>query len=479
MAETYSVSFKFTMLDGMSAPIVSMDGKMKQLGRDSEIASKKLGMMGKAGSKLKSVFTSNLFAMFSIGAVVAFGNKSIEAFNKAEAANANVRAGLKSTGEAAKLSFEQIQRESEKLMANSIFGDDDIMQNVSAQLLTFGGITGETFKRAQKTVVDVTSKLEGLNATGESLKGMSIMLGKALSDPIGSLGALSKRGILFNDVQKAQIKSLVESNQLEKAQALIMDEIASKYGDAASIIAKTTGGMARMRAEKMDNLMADIGKELVPIKSLLLETFMMALPFVRDVAEMLKNIVLFLKQHKNAIKALLPIMLLMLEAYAVWTGYLKIQALMAFIKGLQMLSAITKTFTVLQWLLNIAMTANPIGLIIVGISALIAVVALLIIYWEDVVIAIKEAFNWLWKFATFGLGGELFDTSKGVNDTAKKGAAAVNTSKSKSEIGITVTGKDGATALIDNVKQSGTNKPKVKTNNGNTTGLELAVGAVG
>ena len=66
--------------------------------------------------------------------------------------------------------------------------------------------------------------------------------------------------------------------------------------------------------------------------------------------------------------------------------------------------AISKTIAVAtllwakaQWLLNIAMSANPIGLIIIGIAALIAVTVVVIKYWDKIVDVFKRAFDWLKK----------------------------------------------------------------------------------
>ncbi len=73
-----------------------------------------------------------------------------------------------------------------------IFGDEAILQNVTAQLLTFGNITKANFNRAQKAVADVTAKLKGVKATSEDLRSTSVMLGKALDDPVRGLGALRR-----------------------------------------------------------------------------------------------------------------------------------------------------------------------------------------------------------------------------------------------------------------------------------------------
>lgn len=71
---------------------------------------------------------------------------------------------------------------------------------------------------------------------------------------------------------------------------------------------------------------------------------------------------------------------------------------------LQSLDLVTKAVTAAQWLWNIAMTANPIGIIIVGIGAAIAAIGLLAKNWGAVTGWMGEAWNNLMKF--FGSAGE-------------------------------------------------------------------------
>jgi hypothetical protein len=58
----------------------------------------------------------------------------------------------------------------------------------------------------------------------------------------------------------------------------------------------------------------------------------------------------------------------------------------------------TKMATVAQWAWNTAMSANPIGLIIVGIGALIGIIVLLVKNWDKVTEAVSRAVNKLKEF---------------------------------------------------------------------------------
>ena len=60
--------------------------------------------------------------------------------------------------------------------------------------------------------------------------------------------------------------------------------------------------------------------------------------------------------------------------------------------------AATTAMTAAQWLLNIALDANPIGLVIIAIAALGAAVYAIIHYWTDITNAIKGAWDWLSKW---------------------------------------------------------------------------------
>ncbi len=68
-------------------------------------------------------------------------------------------------------------------------------------------------------------------------------------------------------------------------------------------------------------------------------------------------------------------------------------------KGLMIAIAIaTKAWAVIQGVLNVVMTANPIGLIIIAVAALVAGIVLLVKNWDIVVSAFKTGVDAIWGF---------------------------------------------------------------------------------
>lgn len=59
----------------------------------------------------------------------------------------------------------------------------------------------------------------------------------------------------------------------------------------------------------------------------------------------------------------------------------------------------TAAWTAMQWLLNVALTANTIGLIVVGIGILIGVIVLLVTHWSTVVQWLQTGWAWIVKVA--------------------------------------------------------------------------------
>ena len=228
---------------------------------------KSMRSMKKFGGNMKS-FGQTLSRNVTLP-IVALGAASVAAFDKQAKAVAQVEAGLISTGNAAGFTSQQLQKMAADLQAKTIFGDEVILKDATAQLLTFTNIAGQQFARTQKAALNLATRLDG------DLKSASIQLGKALNDPIANLSALSRSGIQFSEEQKAIIKSLAQTNKLAEAQTIILDELEKQYGGAAEAAAKAGLGPFQQLQNSLSDVSEEFGKLIVeniePFKKLLLD----------------------------------------------------------------------------------------------------------------------------------------------------------------------------------------------------------------
>ena len=318
-------------------------------------AQKNLKRFGKDLQKTGKTLTTNLTLP-----ILAFGAASLKAFDDQQKAIAQVEAGLKSTGQVAGFTSKELQKMAADLQKTSLFGDEEILKNATAQLLTFTNITEEQFAKTQEIALDLATRLDG------DLKGASIMLGKALNDPVANLSALSRAGIQFSEDQKTVVKSLVESGDIAQAQTIILEELERQYGGSAE--AARNAGLGGVEALKntFSDLTEQIGQRLLPIVTRFAEFLVGLLEKFDKLDEGTKdNIVTF----GLIVAAIGPILILV--------GKLSVG-----------LAAASKAFAAL----NLIMKANPIGVVITVIAALIGYLVYLYNTNQNVRASIKGLF---------------------------------------------------------------------------------------
>jgi len=189
-------------------------------------------------TKLDSGISSLSSVMVKLGSALAVGaafRKLIDATSEAQFAQAQLQSALKSTGFAAGQSITALNDHAVALQRMTAFGDDAI-NGAQALLLTFTKIRGDVFPKATTAVVDMAQ------AMGTDLKSAALQVGKALNDPVLGVGALARAGVQFSEQQKEMIKSLVETGNVAKAQAVILKELETQFGGSAQAARNTLGG---------------------------------------------------------------------------------------------------------------------------------------------------------------------------------------------------------------------------------------------
>lgn len=206
-----------------------------------------------------------------------------------------------------------------------------------------------------------------------------------------------------------------------------IDKLKKSQGSAAAIAKKmsaTTAGSLKRLGSALESVAISFGNVLLPVVAKGAEVFASVASFVSRASE---EFPFLTKVVVGAAAALVTIQTVAIAgAYAytflkggvlsLVTAYHTVTAGIAFFRSgmitmnaLSALSAVKMgVITAAQWALNIAMTANPIGLIIVGIAALAGAAYGLIKYWEP----ISDFFISLWdgiQDATGGAVGWLID----------------------------------------------------------------------
>jgi len=259
---------------------VAIVGDADSMVRAFRTADKAASGFGRGGSALMAagmgaVAGGAAVAAQAIGTgLVAALKTGVSEMQEQEKVSAQTSAALKSTGNAAGVTKDHIEGLAGSLQAQTGTADDAI-QSSENLLLTFNKISNKgpdkMFDRATKAALDLSV------AFHKDLNGSSVMVGKALQDPIKGVSALSRVGVSFTASQKATIKSLVETGQTAKAQKLILKELETQVGGSAKAFGETTPGQIEKAKRAFEDLSQGAVQAVAPIGAAILPALVTAL----------------------------------------------------------------------------------------------------------------------------------------------------------------------------------------------------------
>lgn len=203
-------------------------------------------------------------AVVGVGALGAVLKSSVDDAMEAEEATAQLNATIKSTKGVAGMTAKAVEDQALAFSKLTRFEDDAIIAN-SAVMLTFTNIGKDIFPRATGATLDLATKLK------MDLQSATVMVGKALNDPIKGVTALTKAGVQFTDKQKAVIAALVETGDVAGAQNIILKELEMQVGGSAEAAGKTAAGQMDIFKNAIGNVKEEIGGALIPVLQRLME----------------------------------------------------------------------------------------------------------------------------------------------------------------------------------------------------------------
>ena len=272
--------------------------------------------------------------------------------------------------------------------ANMNAAGQDIETTVSLlSMMANQGLKGSEAGTALTAVMrDMTSKMdEGAIAIGDANVQVMDAEGnyRDLTDILLDVEAATKG---MGDAEKASALSATFTADSIKGLNLMLN---AGVGEAAKFeeqLRKSEGSASDMSKTMNDNLTGDLtslGSKFEGVQIAIYEKFEPALRDGVKVLDSLLNAIDFVVDHSTEFIAALGAMAAGVAAYVGYTTALKVME-----EGWKALTIVTKAQTAAQWLLNAAMSANPIGIII---AAIVALVTAFVILWNK-----SEGFRNFW-----------------------------------------------------------------------------------
>jgi len=307
-----------------------------------------------------------------------------------------VRAGLKSTANAAGITYKEISKINTSLFHASNFTKEQLM-SMQSIIVTFPGITKKSFGSAGQIIADMSTRM------GQDVKMTAIQVGKALQDPVLGATALRRVGVNLTAEQSAAIKKLVAEGKKQVAQQMIMTELNKEFGGSAKAaydalpLSEYGKTMADVK-EKIGDAVLALETALEPAITTIGKTIMI-------VIDSLEALFHWMSENKTIIEA---VTIGVVAGVVAWKAYNLVTliasgSMLKFIFGLTgMFSGIIAN-TAAVWAWTTALLANPAVWVAIGIGALIASVVALTKHFGGFKNMIKGVWEILKAFA-LGVG---------------------------------------------------------------------------
>lgn len=518
----HQVDFTINIGGNAYKGVATLDAAMGKLNVTSSKTTSLFEKVGVAAVRLNNIFQ---LASTAVSMVTGAFDSCVEANQAQQEAETKLAQVMRNTMDASGEQIESIKALTAAQQALGVVGDE--VQLAGAQELGTYLEQTESLQKLIPVMNDMVAQQYGLNASQESAVGIATMMGKVME---GQVGALSRYGYKFDEAQEKILKYGTEAEKV----ATLAEVITESVGGMNEALAQTPEGRLKQAANRMGDLQERIGRLYVQIQSALApiidtvvgaaeramaffeskqaeiqgimdkvnEAFSSLAQYIGErtddilgvldnlsaafravwtvikvawvpVELVLRGVIGTFLVLSNVVRAARPFFIGLAAAVGILTAALKWQdiVLNILIAKETVLNAITKIATAIQWAWNVAMTANPIGLIIAGIALLIGAIVAVCSHitgwgslWDGIcgfmkysfyafVDGVKLYFDTLINGIMMGLdiiklGWYKFKEACGIGDTAENQAAIaqINADVEKRQQAII----DGAKAVQEN-----------------------------
>ena len=437
MAKTIGVLL--SLKDQFTTPLQKATKSVKVMDRQLEKAGNQIKAFGnRVKSGMKSVAK---WAAIGFGALTAaagvFIKQSIDAAKDKLKADKLLETNLMKQANFKKEHIQMLKDEASALQDVGVVGDDVAV--AGAGQLAIYKLKAEQIKTILPVIDDMVAKEKGFNGTQEDAIAMADVFGKAVE---GKTKGLIKYGVSLTDAEEKLFKTMKREQRAE----FLNKKLTAAIGGTNKALRETDEGKIVAAKGAWGDMQAELGKKLMPKLGAIAEWFHSKIPAIQDfilsladkVEELVTRAEPYITQIKNMfgkifekvkpaleetwqilsdagtvaidiaqgiinnwdrispivytlVGAIAAYKLVMFGAWVYTTAMVAITKVKMAWDAAQ--AAATETLTVKQWLLNAAMNANPIGIVIGAVALLVGGIWLLCKNWD----LVKKKTIELWK----------------------------------------------------------------------------------
>lgn len=437
MAKTIGVLL--SLKDQFTTPLQKATKSIKNMDRQLEKAGNQVKAFGrKIKDGMKSVAK---WAAIGFGALTAaagvFIKQSINAAKDKLKADKMLETNLMKQANFKKEHIQMLKDEASALQDVGVVGDDVAV--AGAGQLAIYKLKAEQIKTILPVIDDMVAKEKSFNGTQEDAIAMADVFGKAVE---GKTKGLVKYGVSLTDAEEKLFKTMKREQRAE----FLNKKLTAAIGGTNKALRETDEGKIVAAKGAWGDMQAELGKKLMPKLGAIAEWFHSKIPGIQDfilsLADKVEELVTRAEPYITQIKdmfgkifekvkpaleetwqilsdagtvaidiaqgiinnwdrispvvytlvgAIAAYKLVMFGAWVYTTAMVAITKVKMAWDAAQ--AAATGTLTVKQWLLNAAMNANPIGIVIGAIALLVGGIWLLCKNWD----LVKKKTIELWK----------------------------------------------------------------------------------
>lgn len=439
MAKTIGVLL--SLKDQFTTPLQKATKSVKNMDRQLEKAGNQIKAFGnrvKAGMKSVAKWAAIGFGALTAAAGV-FIKQSIDAAKDKLKADKMLETNLMKQANFKKEHIQMLKDEASALQDVGVIGDDVAVAG-AGQLAVYKLNTNQ-IKNMMPILDDMVAYEKGFNGTQEDAIAMADVIGKAMN---GQVKGLQNFGVSLTDAEKKLFKTMKQEQRAE----FINKKLTAAIGGTNKALRETDEGKIIAAKGAWGDMQAELGKKLMPKLGAIAEWFHSKIPAIQDfilsLADKVEELVTKAEPYIEKIKdmfgkifekvkpaleetwqilsdagavaidiaqdiinnwdSISPIIYTVAGAIGaynlaitirnnkemIYLGYMKTK------NALDTIAAIlTGQLTIKQWALNAAMNANPIGLVIGLIAALIGIIWMAWRNWDKICNFIGRAWEWL------------------------------------------------------------------------------------